>query len=76
MLWICSFKEELCATVLLFSSVYVVGVLLKRNCVLQCYYSVQFMLWICSIKEELCAIVLLFSSVYVVGVLLKRNYVL
>ena len=51
---------------LLFSSVYVEGVLLKRNCVLECYYSVEFMLWICSIKEELCATVLLFSSVYVV----------
>ena len=36
----------------------------KRNCVPQCYYSVQFMLWICSFKEELCATVLLFSSVY------------
>ena len=53
---------------LLFSSVYVEGVLLKRNCVLECYYSVEFMLWICSIKEELCATVLLFSSVYVVDI--------
>ena len=42
-------------------------VLLKRNYVPQCYYSVQFMLWICSIKEELYATVLLFSSVYVVN---------